>query len=275
MVSNPNIPQPPDEAKADAGALRDAASREASSAKAEAQKAGATLRDEASRLASDAKDKAFEGAESGKAYAASSLNDFTAAIKKASEELGARDQSMAANLVREAASGLEQVSGAIEGKSIKELTGSVAGFARRQPAAFLIGAALAGVAIGRFAKASGEHDERDYPGADERPDYGRPAPRSPGYGASSSGTSGFAGEERSAPVSGSAGTGTSATGSPAAFGSATPKPSSSVSGAPGRETPGETTTPGSTSTPGVARTAITPATSGFGVADKKGDSHER
>lgn len=268
MVSNINTPHPPDEANADAQRLREAATREASSAREEAKKAGSTVADEASRLASDARDKAYEGAESGKAYAASSLDDFTAAIKKASDELGERDQSMAANLVREAASGLEQVSSAIEGKSVQELTRSAAGFARRQPAAFLIGAVLAGVAIGRFAKASSEHSESDYAGSgasgrdgqgssasryDER--YSRPsassgAGRDVGAGSSAGGAASF--------KPASSGPGASTEGSP--FG--TSKPSTSDSSRPGSVS----------STKSASST--TPSSTGFTPSTKGGD-HER
>lgn len=162
MVSETQTTRPPDGSNNDtADRVRAAATREADSAREEASRAGQSVRSEASRLASGAKQKAMEQAEAGKSIAAENLNDFTAAVRKASEELGERDQSMAANLVREAASGLEQVAGAIQGKSVQELTRSVAGFARRQPAAFLIGAALAGVALGRFARASSEHDRDD------------------------------------------------------------------------------------------------------------------
>lgn len=152
---------------------REAASRgverEARSARDEAAGAAGTIRDEASKLVSGARQKAEEQVEQGKSAAASSLEDFTAAIRKASDELGERDQSMAANLVREAASGLEQASEALKGQSLQDLTRSVAGFARRQPAAFLIGATLAGVALGRFARASSDHADADHLRGASRP----------------------------------------------------------------------------------------------------------
>jgi len=134
-----------------------AARNEADSVRAQAGKAGETVKQEASNLASSAKQKAFEGVEQGKSAAASSLSDFTAAIRKASDELGERDQSMAAGLARQAASGLEQAADALNGQSVQDITRSVADFARRQPTAFLVGAALAGVALGRFVRASSDH----------------------------------------------------------------------------------------------------------------------
>lgn len=139
----------------------DRLAREAASARDKVSQASETIQSQAAGLASSAastiKDKAREGAEFGRQQAASSIGDFAAAIRKASDELGSRDQSMVAGLVREVASGLEQVSHSIEGQSVQDLTRSVAGFARRQPTAFLVGAALAGIALGRFARASSEH----------------------------------------------------------------------------------------------------------------------
>lgn len=111
---------------------------------------------------SGVRQKAEEQADETISVAASSLEDFTAAIRKASDELGERDQSMAANLLRQAATGLEDASAAIQGKSLSEITHSLTHFARRQPAAFLIGAALAGVALGRFARASSDHSDAEH-----------------------------------------------------------------------------------------------------------------
>jgi hypothetical protein len=144
-------------AQEDAARARDAFSREAGSAREEGKKAVGTAGEEASRLAEAAKHRAGEAIEDQKETVADSMGDFAAAIRKASDELGGRDQSMAASMVREVAQGLEQASRSIHGQNIQDLTRSVASFARRQPTAFLLGAALAGVALGRFARSSGEH----------------------------------------------------------------------------------------------------------------------
>lgn len=156
--------------------LKNVAARETSSMRAQAGLATDAVRDGAADLAASAKERAVEEAERGKEAVSSGLDDFAAAIRKASEELGNRDQSMASNLVREVASGLEQATGSIKGKSIQDLTQSVAGFARRQPTAFLVGAALAGVALGRFARASsGAETMHRGGGADENADRDRTA----------------------------------------------------------------------------------------------------
>lgn len=166
IPSTPGTPKP-DQARDDLDRTKDRVREEAESAKAETRKATDSIRDTASDLSDKARAKAREQGEKGKEQAAGGLDDFAAAVRKASEELASRDQSMASNLVREVAGGLEQASRTIHGKDIGELTQSVARFARERPATFLVGAALAGLALGRFARSSGEHDERDYGGTAE------------------------------------------------------------------------------------------------------------
>lgn len=287
MVSDINASRPPDEAKANTAQVRDSLAREASSAHDEAQKAKNTVADEATRLASSAREKAYEGVESGKNYAAGSLTDFTAAIKKASDELGERDQSMAANLVREAASGLEQVSVAIEGKSVQQLTRSVADFARRQPAAFLIGAALAGVAIGRFAKASSEHSESDYAtsGSTARESYGAGSynrDRSSSYGGGSTTSGATYGVSTTSDDRPSGAGSTSTSGTATAESDASSSSGSSAgstyagplgeSGTPSREKVGETTRPDSVSSPGAPPTPMPPTSQGSSTLSKGGNN---
>ncbi|MEF2072118.1 hypothetical protein [Consotaella aegiceratis] len=178
MTSDQFKPSASEQAERDAGRVKDAAEREAQSAKEKLQEGVATARTGASNLAAQAgeraKQQAYEGAETGKAFGASNADDFAAAIRKASDELGERDQSMAAGLLRQAAQGLESASREIKGRNVDEIMRAVSGFARRQPGAFLLGATLAGVALGRFARASSEH---------ERPDESRVSAGGPPYGA--------------------------------------------------------------------------------------------
>lgn len=161
----------PDTPSPHPGSVDDRIRTEAESAKAEARHAADGLRDTASDLSGKARQKAWDESEKGKEQIASGLDDFAAAVRKASEELGTRDQSMASGLVREVAGGLEHASRTIHGKDVGQLTRSVAQFARERPATFLVGAALAGLALGRFARSSGEHTERAY--AAENPSSGR------------------------------------------------------------------------------------------------------
>ena len=150
-------PHAADAAHADAARARSTLSREAESAREEGRRAARTAGEEASRLTETAKQRAGEAVENQKETMADSMGDFAAAIRKASDELGGRDQSMAASMVREVAHGLEQASRSIHGQNVQDLTRSVASFARRQPTAFLLGATLAGVALGRFVRSSGDH----------------------------------------------------------------------------------------------------------------------
>jgi gas vesicle protein len=133
--------------------LGERARQEADSARQELRHAGEAIRSEAQGIASTIRNKAMDGVESGKSALADSLDDFTAAIRKASDELNERDQQSAASLVREAASGLEHVTQAMKDRSVQDLAGSISTFARERPAMFFIGAALAGIALGRFARA--------------------------------------------------------------------------------------------------------------------------
>jgi hypothetical protein len=153
-------PTAPKKAEEDFERAKSAVKKEADAAKDQIGEAADRLRDGASSIADKAKDAVSERAEEGKETVASSMADFATAVRKASNELGARDQSMAASLVREVAGGLEDASKAIHGRSVGDLTRSVSDFARRQPAAFLLGATVAGIALGRFIKATEDrHDD--------------------------------------------------------------------------------------------------------------------
>jgi vacuolar-type H+-ATPase subunit H len=179
-MSDTNKPAP-DKARDDLNTARDRAGREAGAAREEAQKLGEKVSQQAGDFAEKAKERAYDEAETGKETVAGGLDDFAAAVRRASDELGDRDQSMASRLVREVAGGLEDASRSIHGRSIEEMTRSVASFARRRPSTFLAGAALAGIALGRFARASGEHSYNEY-GSDARSTGSAGgAPRASGY----------------------------------------------------------------------------------------------
>ncbi|MEX6506355.1 hypothetical protein [Jiella sp. M17.18] len=182
MTSDTNRSPASDKARDDLSKTSDRLGQEAGSARHEAKAAADSARHQAENLAGTAKERAYEGADQGKETVAGSLDDFAAAIGKAADELGERDQSMAASLVREMATGLGDASRSIHGRSVDEIVRSVAGFARSRPTTFLVGAALAGVALGRFARASGEHEHGGYAGSGasrqpHRPDRAPAAPR--------------------------------------------------------------------------------------------------
>jgi hypothetical protein len=120
------------------------------------------VKEGARSLGEEAKDRASRYVEGGKETVTEHLDAFAQAIKRASDELSEKDQTMAAQLVRQAAGGLENMSRSISGASFQDMVESVRSFGRRNPVALLGGAMLAGLALGRFARASSRHGEEDW-----------------------------------------------------------------------------------------------------------------
>lgn len=114
------------------------------------------LSEGAQALGSQAKEQASSYVESGKGAVTESLEQFAQAIRKASDELSRQDQSMAAQMIRQAANGLEGLSRSIEGTEIDDVVRAARQFGRRNPTVLIGGAVLAGLALGRFARASSQ-----------------------------------------------------------------------------------------------------------------------
>ncbi|MBL8554097.1 MAG: hypothetical protein JNL41_07450 [Phenylobacterium sp.] len=122
--------------------------------------AGHTLKAEAQSFASAAQDRVRAEAQKGTQAGARTLGDFANAVRKAGDELAGADQSPASKLVRQAADGLESLSRNLADKDPGDLLDAVRDFGRRNPVAFIGGAVLAGIAIGRFVRASEKPDMR-------------------------------------------------------------------------------------------------------------------
>lgn len=116
--------------------------------------AGQTLKAEAQSFASVAQDRVMSEAQKGQQAATRTLGDFANAIRRAGEELAQTDQSPASRMARKAADGLEEFSRGLEGKDPGDLLNDVRDFGRRNPMAFIGGAVLIGLALGRFVRAS-------------------------------------------------------------------------------------------------------------------------
>lgn len=125
-------------------------------AKAAVNQAGQALKQEAQSFATVAQDKARTEAQRRTETATRTLGDFANAIRRAGDELAERDQSPAARMIGQAADGLENLSRNLAGKQPEELLDAVRDFGRRHPAAFIGGAVLAGIALGRFVRATEE-----------------------------------------------------------------------------------------------------------------------
>ena len=119
--------------------------------------AGRAVREETAQFAGAAKERARGALDQRKETATRTLGDFADAVRKAGDELTARYQSMASRLVGQAADSLEGLSRTVADKRPEELLDAMRDFGRRNPAAFIGGAVLLGLAIGRFARASGEN----------------------------------------------------------------------------------------------------------------------
>lgn len=116
--------------------------------------AGQTLKAEVQSFASVAQERATTEAKKGVETAGRTLDAFANAVRKAGDELDQADQSPASRLVRQAADGLEGLSRGLAGKEPGELLETVRDFGRRNPIAFIGGAVLVGLALGRFVRAS-------------------------------------------------------------------------------------------------------------------------
>lgn len=116
--------------------------------------AGSTLKQEAQSFANAAQDRVKAEAQRGTQAAGKTLGDFANAVRRAGDELAETDQSPASRLVRQAADGLESLSRNLADKDPGDLLNAVRDFGRKNPAAFIGGAVLVGLALGRFARAS-------------------------------------------------------------------------------------------------------------------------
>ncbi|HVI33807.1 hypothetical protein [Phenylobacterium sp.] len=132
----------------------DAGEGSTGSAKEKMGQATQKMRDEAAHFASQAQQKAAGEIERRKATASQTLGQFATAIRKAGDELAEGDQSVAGRFVGQAADGLENFARTLSERRPEELLDSVRDFSRRNPTAFVAGAVLAGLAIGRFLRSS-------------------------------------------------------------------------------------------------------------------------
>jgi hypothetical protein len=110
---------------------------------------------------SQAKSMATEKAEELQGAAASHLRVFADAVRVAGDELARRETGPVSDLVRQAATGLEQISATMDGKSSAEMIEGVREFGRQNPIGFVAGSLLAGFALARFAgSAAPQSDDR-------------------------------------------------------------------------------------------------------------------
>lgn len=121
-----------------------------------AKSAAEEVRETATGVAHDASDRirseAMSRAESVQSGAAGEVGNVANALRKAASE--ARKGSPQERSFGQMAEVLADASEAIGQKDLGTIAGDVGAFARRNPLLFIGGAALAGLAVSRFAKAS-------------------------------------------------------------------------------------------------------------------------
>lgn len=102
-----------------------------------------------------ARDRANDLADEGKEAGSRQMRGFATAIRNAAEDLEDTSPEIAGH-VRAAAGSIEEISSALRDRSVGQLISDANLLARRHPAAFFGVAAVAGFALARFAKSSGE-----------------------------------------------------------------------------------------------------------------------
>lgn len=152
MTSKP--PQPPSYA-ADPSA-RSSGTEGVRQTLAEGQEAASDVGEkyvrQAKSAAQDIKESAVDQAEDAKDDAAQEADRTSMALRNAAHEIGV--ETPQGRLLSEVANGLAEVADATREKSISDMAVGIADFGRRNPVAFIGGAALVGFAIARFARAS-------------------------------------------------------------------------------------------------------------------------
>lgn len=127
----------------------------------EKQRASELLHDARDGLARKAGDYATEAtqvisdkAEETQRDIGSSLAALGGALRAASEHLANNDERTASKFALDAAGGLERLSSSLEEKPFGQVLEDVQSFGRQNPSVLLAGSVLAGLALGRFIKAS-------------------------------------------------------------------------------------------------------------------------
>lgn len=119
------------------------------------------VKDEAVSFAQSAREKAAVAVEERQHKVTGAIGDFANAIRRAGDDLNQNNQGMTAQLLTRGADSLEGLSRTIDGKTPGEMLNAVRDFGRRHPVAFIGGAVLVGLAVGRFVRSSVPADNYD------------------------------------------------------------------------------------------------------------------
>lgn len=117
------------------------------------------VKGEAANFAQTAREKANGVLEQRQHKVTGAMGDFANAIRRAGDDLSQNNQGMAAQFLARGADSLEGLSRTLDGKTPGEMLNAVRDFGRRHPVAFIGGAALVGLAVGRFVRSSMPDDQ--------------------------------------------------------------------------------------------------------------------
>lgn len=218
----------PTRSSSEAGELADEAKRaldrEMTDAKTRASSAADSLRTSVQEASGTVTEALSDQAERRKHDAAGGLRSFASSIQRAAEADG-QQNALAGRVAREVAQSLERISDGIERNSVSEMARAAMSYGRENPATFLTGCLIAGLAVGRLLTASSHRPEDRYA-----------YDRGEGYGGAARGAASYGGADFGA---GAAGTGHAgafpAAGQPGAF----PEPGADLATAAGASVMGE------------------------------------
>ncbi|WFP62197.1 hypothetical protein [Mesorhizobium sp. WSM4904] len=133
----------------------------------ETQSAGEALHDardevvhRSGQYAADAQQALSEKAEETQRDVGSSLAALGGAMRVASDHLADKDQKSASKFMLDAAGGLEELSSSLREKPFRQVLEDVQSFGRKNPGMLIAGSVLAGLALGRFMKATSPKGHR-------------------------------------------------------------------------------------------------------------------
>ena len=118
------------------------------------REAGEGLKSEAQSFASVAGERMWTEADKAAQVATKTIGDLAHAVRRAGEALASSDQHPGSRWAGKAAIGLEDLSGALSSRRPEELIDTVRSFGRRNPALFVGGAVVLGIALGRFLRSA-------------------------------------------------------------------------------------------------------------------------
>ncbi|WP_055574455.1 hypothetical protein, partial [Streptomyces prasinopilosus] len=140
------------EASATAGQAKQAAGEVAGTAAEQARTVASEARQQAGTAVHDLRGRAMEEAEEQARRAAGALRGWASDLSDLADH--ARNDSPARGFAAQAADRGHRAADYLEEQGVEGLVSDLQSFARRRPGAFLGGALLAGLAVGRLAKAS-------------------------------------------------------------------------------------------------------------------------